>query len=398
MKLKHTPTDFIVEELTDAVPVSGPFAFYRLRKSGWTTFDAIAELSRAWKVDPRRVSFGGLKDRHAQTTQHIAILNGPKKNWSGRHLNVNYIGQVDQPFHSTHIAANRFTLTLRDLSKTDVKKIRRRLEEVNLTGLPNYFDDQRFGSVTSAEYPARLMVLGRYEEALQLVLTAPYEFDKAAAQRKKQLIRQNWGRWGNCLQAFRRDTDLPVFQHLAHHPHDFRGAVARLRPEMQGLYLGAYQSLIWNRMLASCVRDHCDVEQLAFIRLKTGPAPVPRQMAAEVRTKLLSMMLPLPSARLPMDSDAVWAPWVEAALHDQGHTLHEMKLPGLRKPFFSKGDRPAFVEPVNLSAGDDHDERYADRFKAVLRFELPRGSYATILVKRLTQVRRTDTMSTSSED
>src|SRR6185369_14641181 len=42
MIVKQTPEDFRVEELTAARPaVSGPFALYRLEKSGWTTPDAL---------------------------------------------------------------------------------------------------------------------------------------------------------------------------------------------------------------------------------------------------------------------------------------------------------------------------------------------------------------------
>ena len=46
MKVKQQPDDFLVEELTDVVPGVGPFAFYRLEKSGWSTPDALAAIRR----------------------------------------------------------------------------------------------------------------------------------------------------------------------------------------------------------------------------------------------------------------------------------------------------------------------------------------------------------------
>ena len=81
MKLKQQPEDFHVEELTDVVPSSvGAFSLYRLEKQGWTTPDAVAVVCRRWHIDRRRVSFGGLKDRHAGTVQHLSIFRGPERN------------------------------------------------------------------------------------------------------------------------------------------------------------------------------------------------------------------------------------------------------------------------------------------------------------------------------
>ena len=70
MKLKQKPDDFRVEEFPSMQPgTDGTFAFYRLEKRGWTTPDALAAVRHRWKIDLRRMSFGGLKDRHAHTIQ-----------------------------------------------------------------------------------------------------------------------------------------------------------------------------------------------------------------------------------------------------------------------------------------------------------------------------------------
>ena len=47
MKLKQSPEDFQVEELTTVVPEDkGAFAFYRMEKRGWATPDAFAAIMR----------------------------------------------------------------------------------------------------------------------------------------------------------------------------------------------------------------------------------------------------------------------------------------------------------------------------------------------------------------
>src|SRR2546425_8917597 len=50
-----------------------------------------------------------------------------------------------------------------------------------------------------------------------------------------------------------------------HHPTDFKGALERLRPELRGLYLSAYQSYLWNRMLARSEEHTSELQSLAYL-------------------------------------------------------------------------------------------------------------------------------------
>src|SRR5271156_3055255 len=152
MKVKQEPDDFQVEELTDVAPATdGPFAFYCLAKSGWATPDALAAVRRRWKIDLRRMSYGGLKDRHARTVQYLSIHNGPRRDLTHHDVHVRYLGQIGSPYTSTDIRGNRFRITVRALNGQVRAEAEKRLAEVAAQGAPNYFDDQRFGSVEGAE-------------------------------------------------------------------------------------------------------------------------------------------------------------------------------------------------------------------------------------------------------
>src|SRR5580704_10804395 len=99
MKVKQRPEDFQVEELTSATAgEQGEFAFYRLDKTGWTTPDALSAIRRRWQIDHRRLSYGGLKDRHAVTSQYLTIFRGPKRNLSHERITVTYLGQCIEPY------------------------------------------------------------------------------------------------------------------------------------------------------------------------------------------------------------------------------------------------------------------------------------------------------------
>src|SRR5437870_11123821 len=108
MKLKQRPDDFRVEELTDAAPSDvGEFALYRLEKTGWTTPDALAAVRRRWQIEHSRLSYGGLKDRHARTIQYFTIFHGPARKLSHERILVEHLGQLHEPYAAHHIRANR---------------------------------------------------------------------------------------------------------------------------------------------------------------------------------------------------------------------------------------------------------------------------------------------------
>src|SRR5437870_9454699 len=104
MKLKQLPDDFFVEEITDVAPADkGPFALYRLEKRGWSTPDALAIIRRRWHIEPRRLSYGGLKDRHAATVQYLTIFHGPGRGLHHQQITVAYLGQIGSPYTSHDI-------------------------------------------------------------------------------------------------------------------------------------------------------------------------------------------------------------------------------------------------------------------------------------------------------
>src|SRR5262249_38053037 len=240
------PEDFQVEELTDVRPQdTGPFALYRLEKQNLNTLDALQFVRRRWKIDRPRISFGGLKDRHAKTVQYFTIHHGPHRQLNQTGLHVEYLGRVAELFTSKDIRANRFRITIHDLSEAEIQPAHQALGEVRRDGVPNYFDEQRFGSAIGGEFMARHLVHGRYEEALRLALTAPYEFERKDQKREKSFLRAHWGDWKKCLERFptSRERKRPetsthkVIAHLNHNPTDFRGALAFIGAEQRHLYL-----------------------------------------------------------------------------------------------------------------------------------------------------------------
>ncbi len=54
--------------------------------------------------------------------------------------------------------------------------------------------------------------------------------------------------------------------------------------------------------------------------------------------------------------------------------------------FFGRGERAALCLPATIEGAAGPDELHAGRLKLRLQFDLPRGSYATVIVKRITRL------------
>jgi len=385
MKLKQRPEDFIVEELTTVRPEGkGPFALYRLEKVGMGTPEAVQAVCRKWKLRLRDVSYGGLKDRHAWTTQFLTIFRGPRRHMKQSSLHLQYLGQLNEAFGPGQVSGNRFQVTLRDLSSTAIEACLSGFQEAARFGVPNYFDDQRFGSVgPNRQFIARRLIEGDYERALKLALAEPYESDSAARKEEKRLLREIWGNWASLSQKLRKGESSKVVAHLQDYPGDYRGAFALLRPDLKSLYLAAFQSYLWNKMLARWLEEQCRPDQLLTLKLQLGSVPAYRRITNEQYQQFTRVTLPLPSARLHLAADDPLRPIIDAVMREEDLELSQMKIKHLREPFFSKGDRAALFTPTEAKVQIAEDERHEDRQKVTLKFTLPRGCYATLLIKRV---------------
>jgi tRNA pseudouridine13 synthase len=383
MKLKCLPDDFQVEEQIAPLPQRGPFALYTLTKTSLGTPEAIDAILSNWNLARGQVAYAGLKDRHALTTQFVTIKGGPRRGFRQTNLELKYVGQVARPLHAKDIAANRFAIVLRDLTESEVTRISQSLELIAKGGLPNYFDSQRFGSVgKSGQFIARQWCLGDYERALWLALAEENVHDRPEDRQQKQILRELWGKWPECKAALARSHRRSVVTYLADKPGDYKRALALVRQDLRSIYLAAFQSDLWNRCLASLLRSTCRPEQLTIMPIGPRELPFFAVLDDTQRSQLQAAVLPLPSARLHLE-DGPLKQLLGAVLAEEGMELRQVRLKFPRDTFFSKGERPALFLPRDMSTDTGNDELYGSRRKVTLRFDLPRGSYATILIKRI---------------
>ena len=383
MKLKRIPEDFRVDELTDAAPADGPFALYRLTKRWIGTPEAIEAILQCWRIERERISYGGLKDFHAVTQQHLTIEHGPRRDLNQSRFDLCYLGQVAQPFQSGDVAGNGFHIVLRDLDATAVAACQTALAGLTSPGVPNYFDDQRFGSVgASGQFIAEAWCRGDHERALWLALADPNDHDTPAQREEKSLLRTHWGDWSACEDRLTHPDNRRIVQFLADRPTDFRTALARLPIDLRSLYVAAFQSHLWNRLLDRYLRTEFRPEQLGELPLRLGPVAFPLRLDQPQAAALACCELPLPSARLKPEPGPI-RDLLDDTLREFGIELRQIRIKYPRDTFFSKGYRRAVFVPHELTHTLEPDELYPGQQKLCLSFRLSRGCYATLLVKSL---------------
>ncbi len=383
MKLKRLPEDFEVEEQVELAPRGGPFALYRLTKQGLGTPEAIDAVLAQWNLSRFQVAYAGLKDRHAKTTQLVTIKGGPRRGFRQENLELEYVGQVGRPIQARDITANRFTVVMRDLTAEELATATAALATIAANGLPNYFDDQRFGSLgESGEFIARPWCLGDYERAVWLALAEPNVHDRPDEREQKRILRECWGDWAKCKSLLARSHRRSIVTYLADKPGDFRRAIALIRQDLRSIWLAAFQSQLWNQIAARMIGLVCRPEQLVMQTIGRREVPFFVSLDDAQREELGRVMLPLPSARLHLEESPL-QPLYDQVLAAEGIELRQIRVKYPRDAFFSKGERAVVFRPGELLHAAAADEIYARRERLTLRFTLPRGSYATILVKRV---------------
>jgi tRNA pseudouridine13 synthase len=386
MKLKRQPEDFRVEELPLVEGGDfGRFAFYRLTKRGVGTLEALEEIRRRWNLSARQVSYGGLKDRHAVTIQYLTILDGPDRGFRERGLDLEPLGRLPRPYGPDQFRGNRFTVVLRDLSAAKAEAARVALDQLPRDGLPNYFDDQRFGSVGfGGDFIGRAWLVGEHEEALRLAIAEPNPNDRPDARDEKAILRDCWGNWAEAKGRLPRSHARSLVTYLVDHPTDFRGAFARVRRELRSLYFSAFQSHLWNLQLARLIERTTHPDQRELVEFKVASLPIHRGLDPDQAALLSSAKLPLPASRTPLPDEGPVRDAVLEVVAGFGLTWEQLRVKHLKDVYFSKGVRPALFFAEGLTQEAQPDDLYPGRVKIALGFELPKGAYATLVVKRVT--------------
>jgi len=202
-RLRSVPEDFQVdEELGFAPEGAGEHVFLHVRKRNTNTDWLARQIARIAGVRARDVSYAGLKDRNAVTTQWFSVHLPGRDQPDLTELESDDVQVIEAKRHSRKLRrgtlqGNRFTLVIRDLSG-DRGALEERLSSVIERGVPNYFGEQRFGRDFGNLERARELFEGarvrdRHKRSLYLSAARSFLFNEVLSRRVEQ------GSWDSLL-------------------------------------------------------------------------------------------------------------------------------------------------------------------------------------------------------
>ncbi len=141
--------DFVVEEIPAYTPCGqGEHCMALVRKRGLTTLQAGRDICAALGVSPRDMGYAGMKDKHGITTQWMSFQGtSPQDLLQVEHpgLQILSADRHKNKLRTGHLRGNRFTVVLRQTDDGALQRAQDVLEVIEEQGMPNFYGAQRFG-------------------------------------------------------------------------------------------------------------------------------------------------------------------------------------------------------------------------------------------------------------
>lgn len=379
--IKDSIEDFCVEEIPLYLPCGeGEHLYTVIEKRGVTTLDAIRRLARALKLSERDVGYGGMKDARGVTRQTVSLprvkpeevlaleLPGIRILSAVRHRNKLKLG---------HLAGNRFRIRVRGVVPDALSRAEAILAVLARRGVPNRFGEQRYGVQGNSHLIGRAMLAGDWRAAVDLVIGYP---EKVSAEAWRSAIEAyQRGELEASLQLFPGHcrTERDIIQRLVKRPDDFEGAFRAVNPRLKKLYLSACQSALFDRVVEARL-DSLDIVREGDLAWKhaNGACFLVTDAAAEApRAERfeISPSGPLFGCRMTMPEGEEQV-LEQSILADEGLDPAAFDLSGgLRM----EGERRPLRVPL------EDPQASLDDGGLILEFSLPKGSYATAVLREI---------------
>jgi len=258
-KLRVLPEDFSVKEISK-YPMEnqeGKYTLADVTAINWETNALIRELSKKLHISRNRISFAGTKDKRAKTTQLISFYNISPKTLSEIKVNDVSIKNTYCSNRSVKIGdlvGNSFEIIVRNIRPdTNIKDIQNTASALNKNGgFPNFFGIQRFGVIRPVTHiVGKNIIEGDLRDAVMSYIANPIRGENEEAYMVREKLQKNLD-FSEALKEYPKylSFEKAILNRLVVHPNDFIGALKELPKNLLTMFVYAYQSFLFNKILS----------------------------------------------------------------------------------------------------------------------------------------------------
>lgn len=403
-QLRQEVKDFIVKEITNREEgTEGKYLILEVVKHDWDTHHLTRTLAKILQVSQKRISVAGTKDKRALTTQKISIfdIDAPKiENIYLKDVELKVLGRSRKSIELGDLWGNDFIITIRDIASSpeETKKLLEKTTKEILaqSGVLNFFGTQRFGSIRPVTHlVGKAIVEGDFEKAAMLYIAEPFPDEPDETKKARQLVKETRDfKEGLKTYPLRLGHERAMMNHLIANPDDFVGSFLVLPRNLYKMFVHGYQSYIYNIILCRRIEKGLSLNQAVEgdIVCFKNDAGLPdssktEKVTAETVTainRLIKRSRAFITAPLP-GYNTEFASGIPGEIEQEVLQELEVSLEGFNikesPEMSSKGLRREVLLQAEPKFEVADDELNPGKSKAVLEFMLPKGSYATTVLR-----------------
>ena len=364
--------------ITDLSPIQDSlhrYPLYILEKKGIDSHHALLEVRKDLGLELRVM---GMKDAKATTRQYASSIqahNIPKQQiCKTKHTSLKLNGFTTKPLGKESLLGNDFLVTIYDAKHSEMSEFKTEVEKV-----ANFYGLQRFGSERLVTHlVGREIIKRNFKKAAELLLSYTTEYDSAMSKeiRQKSLDQKNYR---NILKHLPRGMDIEY--QLINAFINGKEPVSALRSisiNIRRLFIHAYQAYIFNRCLSNAIINGENILRSSDGDLcfeLEGPLTFGKIRKFNPTTDLDARMIP--AVRLAgysfQPGKGRFELITKKIMDEENVTPRDFYIKEMQELSNQGGFRQA---PLCC-----RDFSYKGSF--VLSFKLPKGSYATTLLREI---------------
>lgn len=396
--IKERPEDFLVEEIPAYQPTgTGEHIYLFVQKRNLSTLEMVRVLATHFSVRPDAIGYAGLKDKVAITRQLVSIHVPGRKAEDYPMVTHDRISVLWADLHANklrrgHLAGNRFSVRIRGTEAVRVREAKAVLDRLAAAGVPNRVGEQRFGFLQNNHLIGAAIIKGDYDNALRLLLNPDPDHPDSYAESRAAFARADYKAALIALPRSARAEEAALRALIR--GQNPEGAIKAIDGAQRSFFISAFQSAVFNAVL-----DRRVVEG-ALATLRAGDLAFKHDNRAVFAVDDAVLAEPATAERLRRfdisPSGPMWGGLMlrakgvtdeqeVAALEAAGVTVDDLKQFDARSRVAMDGQR----RPLRVRVIDPEVEGGMDEHGQYVRcaFELPRGSFATVVLREVIKPR-----------